>query len=169
MDVINIRRSVRKYAAKPIEKDKIEQLVKAAMQAPSAKNQQPCSFVVVCNKETLQEMSKASSNIEMLKDAACSIIVLIDSSKLNMPLMAPQDAAAATQNILLKAVDLKLGSCWCGIYPREERMKLISKLLNIPKHFLVFSVISIGYPEDSKANYFIDRYDQNKVYYEKFK
>ena len=104
----------------------MELLLRAAMQAPSARNQQPWHFIVVDDEETLQALATVSRNVQMLKEAPLAIIVLIDSESLTAPLMAPQDASAATQNFLLKAVDLDKGTCWCGVYPREERMESLA-------------------------------------------
>jgi len=168
MDIINRRRSVRHFTNKTIEREKIELLLRAAMQAPSARNQQPWHFVVVQERETLQAIATVSRNMKMLNEAPCAIIVLIDKDNLTAPLMAPQDAAAATQNILLKAVALNLGTCWCGIYPREDRMEALEKLLNIPDRFYIFSLIAVGYPSDNDANHYIDRFDSARIHNEKF-
>ncbi|MGB4537197.1 MAG: nitroreductase family protein [Bacilli bacterium] len=168
MEIINIRRSVRSYSNKPVEKEKVELLLRAAMQAPSARNQQPWHFIVVDDEETLQALATVSRNLQMLKEAPLAIIVLIDSESLTAPLMAPQDASAATQNILLKAVDLDLGTCWCGVYPREERMESLASILNVPDRFQVFSLIAVGYPKDKAANRFVDRFDPARVHYNKF-
>jgi nitroreductase len=92
MEIINIRRSVRSYSNKPVEKEKVELLLRAAMQAPSARNQQPWHFIVVDDEETLQALATVSRNVQMLKEAPLAIIVLIDSESLTAPLMAPQDA-----------------------------------------------------------------------------
>ena len=117
MEIINIRRSVRSYLDKPVEKEKVELLLRAAMQAPSARNQQPWHFVVVDDPETLRAIATVSRNMQMLNEAPLAILVLIDKENLTAPLMAPQDAAAATQNILLKAVDLGLGTCGAVFIP----------------------------------------------------
>ncbi|MDD4077202.1 MAG: nitroreductase family protein [Bacilli bacterium] len=168
MDIINRRRSVRSFLDKPIEKEKIELLMRAAMQAPSARNQQPWHFVIIQERETLQAIATISRNVQMLNEASLVIIVLIDKDNLTAPLMAPQDVAAATQNILLKAVDLDLGTCWCGIYPREERMASVAKILNVPDRYQIFSLIAVGYPKEKNANRFVNRFDPTRIHYEKF-
>lgn len=167
MEVINKRRSVRSYLSTPIESEKLEKILRAAMQAPSAKNQQPCRFLVIQKEETLRALVNVSPNAKMLLEAPCAIVVLIDKTVLTAPLMAPQDGSAATMNILLEATDLGLGTCWCGIYPNPERMKNLTELLAIPNDYQVFSLIALGYPKENDALKYIDRFDQNKIFYEK--
>lgn len=168
MDIINCRRSVRNFINRPVEPEKIELLLRAAMQAPSARNQQPWHFVVIEDKETLRAIATTSRYVDMINECACVIAVLIDKDNLKAPLMAPQDAAAATQNVLLRAVDLNLGACWCGMYPRPERMIPVMKILNIPDRYDVFSLIALGYPAAADSNRFIDRYDEKKIHFEKY-
>ncbi|HHZ18763.1 MAG TPA: nitroreductase family protein [Acholeplasmataceae bacterium] len=168
MEIINIRRSVRSYLDKPVEKEKVELLLRAAMQAPSARNQQPWHFVVVDDPETLRAIATVSRNMQMLNEAPLAILVLIDKENLTAPLMAPQDAAAATQNILLKAVDLGLGTCWCGVHPRIERAEPLARILNVPDRYEIFSLIAVGYPKDQNANRFVNRFNPERIHYNKF-
>ena len=99
-EAIKNRRSIRKYEDKPVEKATVEKLLRAAMQAPSAGNQQPWEFIVVENKETLAQMANVSPYATPLKNAAVSIIVLVNKDSLRFPSYWQQDLAAATQNLL---------------------------------------------------------------------
>lgn len=168
MDVINKRRSVRQYRNQPVEQEKIELLLRAGMQAPSAKNQQPWHFLVIQNRDTLLKLSGLTKNSRMLADASVAILLLIDYTNLTLPDMAPVDMAAATENILLEATNLGLGAVWIGVYAREERGEAIREICQVPNHLEPFCLISIGYPLDENANRFVDRYDATRVYYEKF-
>lgn len=166
MEVINKRRSVRKFKDKLIEDKDLDLLVRAGMQAPTAVNQQANCFYVVKKKENLEKLGSLLSTASMLKKANAAIIVLIDKSKLKREIMMQQDAASATTLILLEATNLGIGSCWCGIYPNSDRMQAVNEVLNISDNFIVFSLIALGYPEDDNALRFIDRYDESKVYFD---
>ncbi|MGD9604850.1 MAG: nitroreductase family protein [Bacilli bacterium] len=168
MDIINFRRSVRSFIDRPLEQEQIEQLLRAGMQAPSAHNQQPWHFLVIQNKETLLKMCDISTSTKMFNEAVLAIVVLMDKTNLKRSIMAPQDLSAATQNILLKATELGIGSCWCGIYPIVERMDNLKAIINPPDYFEVFSLIALGYPKNENALCFIDRYNLQKITYEKF-
>lgn len=166
MEVINKRRSVRKFKDKLIEDKDLDLLIRAGMQAPTAVNQQANCFYVVKKKENLEKLGSLLSTASMLKKANAAIIVLIDKSKLKREIMMQQDAASATTLILLEATNLGIGSCWCGIYPNSDRMQAVNEVLNISDNFIVFSLIALGYPEDDNALRFIDRYDESKVYFD---
>ena len=165
MDIINNRRSVRKFLDKQVEQEKVEQLLRAAMQAPTAKNVQPWRFLVIQNNETLQKLGQMSKII-----AGCRlvIILMIDKELFPEPNLYAMDMGAATQNILLKGVQLDLGAVWIGLDGRLERIKGYLDILKVPEKYQLFSLLAIGYPEDEKANHYLDRFDQNKVFYEGF-
>lgn len=165
---IFIRRSIRKYADKKVESEKIELLLRAAMQAPSAHNQQPWEFLIVKEKETLKKISECHKYSKMTEKAGCAIIVLGNKDYLNIGQFWQQDLAAATQNLLLKAAELELGAVWIGIAPMEKEMSYLSNLFKLPDNILPFNIISIGYPEPPRKNKFKDRFDKNKIHYEKW-
>ena len=128
------RVSVRKFEDRAVESDKVEQILRAAMAAPSAGNQQPWEFIVVENKETLAQMANVSPYATPLKNAAVSIIVLVNKDSLRFPSYWQQDLAAATQNLLLEAAELGLGAVWLGIAPEdttEIMEKMVDKLLRL--------------------------------------
>ncbi|HPN60679.1 MAG TPA: nitroreductase family protein [Bacilli bacterium] len=168
MDIINYRRSVRSFTDQVIEPEKIEQLLRAGMQAPSARNQQPWHFLVVQNREQLLKIYETSPYARMFTEATAAIIVLMDKTNLKNELMAPQDLSAATLNILLRATELGIGSCWCGVFPNSERMASLKVLIKAPDQYEVFSLIALGYPQDADAFRFVDRFDPTKISYEEF-
>lgn len=166
MEVINKRRSVRKFNDKLIEDNDLNLLIRAGMQAPTAVNQQANAFYVVKKKENLLKLANLLSNASMLSTASVALIVLIDKSKLKREIMMQQDAASATTLILLEATSMGVGSCWCGIYPNSDRMQAVNDVLKINDNFIVFSLIALGYPEADDALRFIDRYDESKIYFD---
>lgn len=167
MNAIFNRRSIRKYLKKDIEKEVIEKLLKAAMQAPSAGNQQAWEFIVVKDRETLKKLSEFSPYSKMVANAGMAIVVLANEEYMRHPLYWQQDLGAATQNLMLQAVDEGLGSVWIAVSPREDRIKTVSEIFSLPKTVIPFSVVSLGYP--LQENKFADRWDPNKVHYEEYK
>jgi len=168
MEAIFIRRSIRKYKNQPVEKDKIDILLRAAMQAPSAGNQQPWEFIVVQERENLIKLSEASPYSKPVKDAPLAFVLLGNEEKMKFPENWQQDMGAATENILLQAVELKLGSVYLGVAPNEERENIIKKMFNLPDNMKPFCIIAIGYPAEGQENKFIDRYDEKRIHYERF-
>lgn len=162
---IQKRRSIRQYENRPIEKEKIEKLLRAAMQAPSAANQQPWEFLVIEKNETLQKLSNAHLYATPIKDAALCIIVLAREEGLRFPQYWQQDLAAATENILLTAVELGLGTVWMGVAPEEDRMAYIKELFQLPEGVKAFAMLAVGYSSDNK---FEDRFDISRIHYEKY-
>ena len=145
------RRSIRKYIDKPVEKEKVMKLLAAAMAAPSGHNLQPWSFVVVEDRKVLDELSEVHKYAKMLKQAPLCIAVCGNSvSQGRYQTLWSQDCAAATENILLQATDLGLGSVWLGIYPSEANTTRTKRVLDLPDEITPFALISIGYPDEQK-------------------
>jgi len=167
MNIIFERRSIRRYKNILVEKEKTEQLLRAAMQAPSAGNQQAWEFLVVENKEMLKKLSNFSPYAKMVAEAQLAIILLGNKNLMKYPENWEQDLGAATQNILLQAVELGLGAVWLGLTPIKDRMEYIISLFNLPQNIMPYAVVPIGYPAEDKK--FIDRYNKNKVHYENYK
>ena len=164
MSIVFDRKSTRSFTNQVIEKEQVTKLLQAAMQAPSAHNQQPWEFVVVDDRELLNKLSSASSGAWMLKDVSVAIVPVLIPTEAS-PHFASQDLAAATQNILLEATSLGLGSVWIGVYPLKERMDHIEKVLNIKNGKHPFSMIALGYPKNDRDVKL--RYDSSRVYYNK--
>lgn len=167
IDTILTRTSIRAYENRPVEEEKIEMMLRAAMAAPSACNKQPWRFIVVKSKPMLETISAQFSNMPMASQAALAIVVCGDMDH-TMPEEGQsywlQDAAAATENILLAAHDMGLGAVWCGIYPRMERVAQLKKLLGMPDNIVPFSMIPMGYPAETRAPK--DKWNPEHVHYE---
>lgn len=150
MDAIYKRRSIRKYKDAPVSQNLIEQIIKAGMNAPSAGNEQPWQFLVVDDREILDQIPEFHPHSKMLYEAPAAIVVCADVSNVKYPEYWPQDCSAATQNILLTIADLDLGGVWLGVYPREDRVKKLQALFGMPDHIIPFSIIALGYPAEQK-------------------
>lgn len=156
------RRSIRNYTDKAISEEAITILLKAAMSAPSAKNVKPWSFVVVTEKVVLEELAQAHPNGKMLAKAPLSIVVTGDLSEDYWI----QDCSASAQNILLAASGMGLGAVWLGVYPREDRIKAVREILQIPDDIGILCLLSIGYPEKELPPR--TQYDPNKIHRNKW-
>lgn len=147
IDAIFTRRSIRNFLNKPVEPDKIEMLLKAAMYAPSAVNEQPWRFLVINDKALFPEIMKVHPFAAMLKTAPLAILVcgdrLIEKVHGNWVL----DCSCASQNILLAAHSIGLGAVWTGVYPEADRMAALAKMFTLPEHVLPFALIGVGYPD----------------------
>lgn len=168
MEAIFTRRSVRSYQNQPVEQAKVIQLLKAAMQAPSAGNQQPWEFIVVQDSKMLERLSKMSPYTKLIAAAPLAIIVVANEKRLRYPENWQQDLGAATQNLLLEAVELGLGAVWMSAAPLEERTNYITELFTLESNIKPYCVVAIGYPQDGKGNTFIDRFDETRIHYEQY-
>jgi nitroreductase len=147
VDVIKTRRSIRNYTAQPVAKEMIEAIIRAAMAAPSAGNQQPWHFIVLKERAKLDAIPEFHPYSKMVHKAQTAILICGDPDGKKWPAYWPQDCSAATQNLLLAARDLGLGTVWAGVYPDEDRMAGFRKLLAIPEKIYPFSLIPVGWPE----------------------
>ena len=160
------RRSIRKYSKLPIPDSDIENLLRAAMAAPSAGNQQPWEFILIKDKKILGDITKVHHYSQMLKEAQLAIVVCADLDKEKHGGYWVQDCSAATENILIEAQHLGIGSVWLGVYPREDRVKGIKELLNLPLRVIPLSIISLGYPAEKKEP--SNRYDNLRIHINKW-
>lgn len=161
MEAIFHRISVRKYEDRPVEPEKIERLLRAAMAAPSAHNQQPWEFYVVTDRQTLDALAAGSRYMKPLSRAPLGIVVCCRKACV-MPEYAHHDCGAATENLLLEADALGLGAVWMGGAPRPERIAVAQQVLHLPEELEAFAFIACGYPAETRPQQ--DRYDPARVH-----
>ncbi len=161
-EAIMTRRSIRAYTAQAVSDELIKELLAAAMSAPSASNRQPWHFVAITERRQLDALTAILPYGQMLKQAPLAIVVCGDRERQPMEGYWVQDCSAATQNILLAAHAKGLGAVWLGVYPREERIQEISRLLGLPEQVSPLAVLSIGYPAEHKGP--ADRYDESRIH-----
>jgi nitroreductase len=161
LDFILTRRSIRKFANRPVADELVTQLLRAAMAAPSAGNQQPWHFVVMTDRTVLDAVPAFHPHAAMIREAPLAIAVCGDLSLEKHQGMWTLDCSAATQNLLLAVNALGLGAVWLGIYPRAERMAGMKELLGLPETVIPFSLVPIGYPNEHKPP--ADRYQESRV------
>ena len=163
MKAIFERRSIRKYTSESISDKDLEELLKAAMAAPSAGNQQSWEFVVIKDRVILKEMVGIHPNgYQMLEDAPLAIMVCGNLDAEIHKGYWVQDCSAATENILLAAQSKGLGTVWLGVYPMENRVKALKKMFGLPEKIIPLSIVSVGHPAEKKKP--SNRFDQSRIH-----
>ena len=167
LETIFKRRSIRRYKPQEVEKEKLILLLQAAMAAPNAANLQYWEFVAVTDPDILNQLREKlyAGNY----NAPAAIVVCGNTKHVNSQTgwsYWPQDCAAATENILIAAVSLGLGTVWIGAYPNPSVVKPVSKILNLPENIIPLSVIYVGYPAENKPAR--TQYDEYHVYWQQY-
>jgi nitroreductase len=168
LNCIFSRRSIRKYLDKAVPGEMLDDLLQAAMAAPSAVAKDPWHFIVVQDRETLNKIADILPSGKMLRQATAAFIVCGDINKANIQAESYllQDLSAAAENILIAANILELGTCWLGIHPREDRLSGIRQLFELPDNIIPMCGIAIGWPaEKPEAR---TRYRNERVHIEKW-
>jgi nitroreductase len=162
LEAIKTRRSIRKFKNVPVEQDKVDELLTAAMYAPSAGNEQPWHFILITEEAILSKVPDINSYAAMAKHAPLAVLVCGDLSMEKFPGNWPLDCAAAVQNMLLAAHALGLGAVWTGVYPELDRMKGFKSLLSLPDQVVAHTLVVIGYPDQKIKQ--PDRYKAERVH-----
>ena len=162
MNHLYTRVSIRKYQDRPVDKEKTEAMLRAAMQAPSAANQQPWEFYVVTNKEKLKALAQVSPYAGMTKNAPAAI-VSVYRKDCAIPAYAQIDLSIAMENLWLETDAQGLGGVWLGIAPQEERMKAVEEILDLPDTVRAFAIFPYGYPAEERKQQ--DRFDPERIHY----
>lgn len=149
LNFIFSRRSIRKYLNRDIPQNLLDDLLQAAMAAPSARATDPWHFLVITDRQTLTKMTDSLPNGKMLLSAPAAIIACGDMKRAleGFESYMLQDVSAAVENILLAANAIGLGSCWLGIHPRRSRMDGIRSLFSLPEHIIPVAGVALGWPD----------------------
>lgn len=165
---IMTRASCRTFTDQRPSEGQIDSMLRAAMAAPTAKNQQAWQFVVITDRDILDSIAANCRNIKMAAEAPLAIAVCGDltiarDKEHGSEKFLQQDLSAATENLLLAAHAMGLGAVWCGIYPDEERTRLISRYLELPETIIPLNIIPIGYPAAPLTPK--DKFSQSRIHY----
>lgn len=162
MNSIFHRTSVRQYEDRAVEQEKTELMLRAAMAAPSAMNQQPWEYYAVTDKEIIGKLSESTPYTGCAKEAPLVFVAAYRRECLR-PMYAHIDMSASVENLLLEADELGLGAVWMGIAPLEDRMETVKRIVDMPDELEAFALIACGYPLKEQVQQ--DRYDETRVHY----
>ena len=166
MKEIFSRRSNRKFTGEPVSDAHIEKLLRAAMNAPSACNEQPWEFVVIKDRDIMKQIRTYQRFSAPLDTADLAIVVCGDTKRQQFDGFWVQDCSAATQNLLLEAEYLGLGAVWMGLHPIKRWTDKTKELLNLPDQVMPLGVIAVGHPAMRAEP--VDRYQPDRVHFDKW-
>lgn len=142
IEVLKKRRSIRKYLSKPMRKKDIETIIDCGRLAASARNVQPCEFIVVTDTKMRKKIADITEFGKFIAAAPACVCVFSQDTKYYL-----EDGCAATENILLAARALGLGSCWVA-GDKKPYTGDIAAVLGVPPEFKLVSLIAVGYTDD---------------------
>ena len=169
LDVIFSRKSVRSYTGQTVSRNDLKILMKAGMAAPSGRNEQPWSFIVVTDPNILEKLTDGLPYAKMLNKAGAGIVVCgqsVPHSRPGSKELWEQDCAAATENILLASEAIGLGAVWTALHPYPDRQETVRRILNIPQEIFPFCLIPVGYPTGEEQPK--DKFNPAKVHWERW-
>lgn len=161
LDAIISRRSVREYKDKNIPKDLIEKIIECARHAPAAKGEEPWEFIAITDKSILKAIADIADYGKFIGDSNCTIAVFCKDIKYYL-----EDGSAATENMLIAATGLGIGSCWVA-GDKKSYCQKIADILKVPSGFKLISMIALGYPLQ-KPKPFEKRPLREVLHWEKF-
>lgn len=161
LQTLTLRRSIRKYTGEPVDREKLEVALKAAMAAPSAGNSRPWQFVVVTERARIRKVCEMHPHAGFGAEAGA--IVLPFGRKRGYPWF-DQDMAAATENLLIAIANLSLGATWCGM--SDDLQRTVGEAVGIPEDLYVFALIPVGVPAEAKPAR--TQYEAERVHWETY-
>lgn len=160
------RVSVREFTHEAVSDDNVDSLVRAAMAAPSAGNQQPWEFYLTRDEDMRKRLSECSPYAKAAAKAPLAIVPCMRTGDgLRFPEYAEQDMGACLENILLEATALGLGAVWLGIYPEEDRVRAVSEAMGIRDDLKPFGIIAVGHPAEDISPRSAKRFDPERLHW----
>lgn len=166
LDLLRQRRSIRKYQDKPVEPEKVEALVEAALRSPSSRGLNPWQFIVIDQKPLLEKLAQSKQHgSSFLKGAPLAIIVCADDSTETWV----EDCSIASILVQMTAESIGLKSCWIQIRDRQhDRLvsarDFIAETVNLPHNLNVEAIVAVGYPGEEKAPHKAEKLQYDKVW-----
>lgn len=161
------RKSVRSYTDRPIAREQIDTLLRAAMAAPSGRDMRPWKFVVIDDRAAMDSLRGRLPYAKMLAEAQAAIVVCGDldvkDNEGNPSTNWTFDCSAATENLLLAAESMGLGAVWTAVYPYEDRLEVVKAALGLPEHIVPLNVIPLGWPKGDPQPK--DKYEAANIHY----
>lgn len=167
MDVLEAifnRRSIRSYTGETVSPEELHTVLRAGFYAPSAHYHQPTNFLVIQDPETLQAIAEEHPYAKMLPQAGCAVLVCGNLTRQTTEGFLVADCSAATQNMLLAATGLGLGTVWCGVYPKKDLMDLMRTRFALPDPILPIAIMALGHSAEQRS--VPERFDPRRVHFE---
>jgi len=172
LDLLQKRRSIRRFAPQPVDPAQLEALVEALLRAPSSRGRNPWEFVVVTDPALLKALSQAKQHgAEFLAGAPLAVVIAADPDRCDVWV---EDCAIAAIILQLTAVSLGLGSCWVQIRLRphgdgRSAEAYVREVVGLPEHLVVDAIIGIGHPGEVKPGHSRSGLPFAKVHRDRFK
>ncbi|MDA3815314.1 MAG: nitroreductase family protein [Patescibacteria group bacterium] len=161
IESIKKRRSIRAYKSDPIADEKVKEIIRAGKVAPSAFGSGALEFIVIKDQKMKESIFKVVGQ-EFYKEAPV-VIVPVATHEAKLPV---QDIAVASENMLLQATELELGSVWKNVAPEFEEQ--IKELLGVPVNFKVINLIPLGLSDEEQSEHAEDLSVTEKIHLEKW-
>ncbi|MGL4344632.1 MAG: nitroreductase family protein [Cellulosilyticaceae bacterium] len=161
LHAIQSRRSIRQFKSDAIPEDMVSTILEAGFYAPTGHNKQPWHFVVINDAHTFEQIMAIHPYTIMLKTAPLAILVCADTSL--SPTLWQDDCGAATQNMLLAAYSLGLGSVWCGVRNDPTLVDGFKNLFSLPQNITPYSLVVLGYTDVDKSA--PNRFQTERIHY----
>ncbi len=169
LEVIRKRRSIRDYSDRDVEEEKLREILKAAMFAPTSWGRRPWEFIIVRDPETKKALSEATPYASFVKDAPVAIVIIYDVTKGRR---FKEDSSICAEHIHLEAVNQGLGSCFVQIAdaegPHGDAETYVKRLLGIPENYRVQCIMPIGYPARQLPPHDDSEFEESKIHRERF-
>lgn len=170
MDAIRNRRSIREFdLTRKISYETLVDLCSYGEAAPSARNQRSREYIIIDDKNIINNLSTVSKG-SMVLTKCNTVIALVGCKKedLSTPHMQSQDLSCAVENILIAATSLGIGSCYIGIHPLEDRIDLCDQILNVNNGAHTFALIALGYPVEDDVFYDKKKFNSSFVHHNRY-
>lgn len=165
LQCIQSRRSVRQYTGEMVSDTDLKTILTAAMYAPSAMNKQAWEFIVVQDKQLLEKITQIHPYADFITHAGTAVLACLNTEEAYNN-YGPVDVSLAAQNLMLAAHELGYGTCFCGVWPEQEREKDFKKLLALPQKIEVIGLIALGRPAQQSATPV--RFEANKIHFDRW-
>ena len=171
LPLLTRRRSIRQFQPRPVEAEKVRQLVEALLRAPSSRGRNPWQFVVVDDPQQLKRLAAAKAHGSAFLDGAPLAVVLCGDPERSDVWI--EDCSIAAILLQLTAESLGLGSCWVQIRLRlcqdgQTSEDYLRSQLQVPADIRILAIVGIGYPAESKAGHERDSLSWDKVRHNRF-
>lgn len=167
-DLLLKRRSVREFTDENITKSQLNKILEAGLLAPTSRNLKPCNFLIISNKNTLNELANVKeSGSQFLSNSNKAIVVVADSLKSDTWI---EDSSICLAYMQLMAASLDVGSCWVQIHLRksangEDCEKLVRDIVKVDDFYRIVGILALGIAKNEVKSHTIDEIDKNKIHF----